>query len=371
MKLVLSGGGTGGHVYPALAIAEAFAQEPSFAPFEALFVGTRERLEAQIVPSAGMPIAFVHAAPLARRLSLSIFSTIVTNARGFVEALGVLHRARPDVLIATGGYVALPVVAALRFVRALGRSKARIALLEPNAVAGLTNRLLTPLVDEVWLAVVPPGRVLGKREHLVGTPVRAAVRVPMTPAEGRRLLEIDPLKTTIVIMGGSQGARSLNDAATGLVDAGLPPGWQLVIVAGERDFERVGARLSGRPSVRVLSYLREPRAAYAAADVLVTRAGASTLAELAATAVPALLVPYPHASDDHQMHNAYAYAQSGSARVLADAALDPARLEAEVRSMLDVLPALQSAARRAAQSDPRAAIVARVKAWSAANGIDP
>ena len=367
----MSGGGTGGHVYPALAIAEAFAQEPSFAPFEALFVGTRDRMEAQIVPNAGMPIAFVHAAPLERRLSFSLFSTIVTNARGFIEALGVLHRAQPEVLIATGGYVALPVVAAQRFVRALGRSKARIALLEPNAVAGLTNRLLAPLVDEIWFAVAPPRRMLGKREHLVGTPVRAAMRAPMTAAEGRRLLDIDPLKTTIVILGGSLGARSLNEAAAGLVEAGLPPEWQIVIVAGERDYETVRARLDGRARVRVLSYLREPRAAYAAADVLVTRAGASTLAELAAAAVPALLVPYPHASDDHQMHNAHAYAQGGSARVLPDAALDPTRLAAEIRSMLQALPALRMAAQRAAQNDPRAAILARVKAWSAANGVVP
>jgi len=184
VKLVLAGGGTGGHIYPGLAIAEAFRDDAAFAPLDVLFVGTRDRLEAQIVPKAGVPIAFVHAAPLARKPSFSLARTIVANAAGFVESLAILHRAKPDVLIATGGYVALPVVAALRFVRLLGRTKAKIALLEPNAVAGITNRLLAPLVDEVWYAATP-ARALGTRERVVGTPVRSSMRRAMDPAAAR------------------------------------------------------------------------------------------------------------------------------------------------------------------------------------------
>ena len=137
MKVLLTGGGTGGHVYPALAIAEALGDVAELQPLEFLFVGTRAGLEARVVPKTGVPVAYVHAAPLQRRVSFAIVRTLVDNARGFFEGLAILHRFQPDVAIATGGYVTLPVVAALWIVRLLRLSRARIALLEPNARAGL------------------------------------------------------------------------------------------------------------------------------------------------------------------------------------------------------------------------------------------
>jgi UDP-N-acetylglucosamine--N-acetylmuramyl-(pentapeptide) pyrophosphoryl-undecaprenol N-acetylglucosamine transferase len=370
VKLVLTGGGTGGHIYPALAIAEACAQEPAFAPLSVLFVGARDRLEATIVPKAGVDIAYVHGAPLARRQPLALLRTVLANARGFLESLAVLHRARPDVLIATGGYVALPVVAALRAVRAVGRSKARIALFEANAAPGLTNRLLGPLADETWYAIAPPHR-LRPSERIVGTPVRTSLRRPYGVAEARRELGLDAARATIVVMGGSQGARSINDALAGLVEAGLPEEWQVIALAGTRDYDALRTRLAGHARAGVLSYVDDPRILYAAADLVVARAGASTLGELAATGTPALLVPYPHATGDHQSANARAFAAHGGARVLADAELDPARLRTEIEAALRDLPELRARAASAASSDPRTEIVARVKRWQAANRAHP
>ncbi len=372
MKLVLAGGGTGGHIYPGLAIAEALRDDAAFAPLDVLFVGTRDRLEAQIVPKAGVPIAFVHAAPLARKLSFSLARTVVANVAGFVESLAILHRAKPDVLIATGGYVALPVVAALRFVRLLGRSKAKIALIEPNAVAGITNRLLAPLVDEVWYAATP-ARALGTRERVVGTPVRSSMRRAMDPAAARLELGLAPEKTTVVALGGSLGAASINDAVATLVEAGMPAGWQFAVIAGARDYEALHARLAGVPDVVVLPYLDDPRPAFAAADLVLARAGASTLAELAATGTPALLVPYPHATADHQRLNADAYAVSGAARVVADGELGAERLHRELAAMLADEPyaRLRAAARALADTDPRTVIAARVKRFLSSNTAHP
>jgi len=370
VKLVLTGGGTGGHIYPALAIAEACAREPAFEPLAVLFIGARDRLEATIVPKAGVPIAFVHGAPLARGRPLTFARTLLANVRGFVESLAVLHRARPDVLIATGGYVALPVVAALRAVRAAGRSKARIAIFEANAAPGLTNRLLGPLADETWYAIAPP-RPLRANERVVGTPVRTSLRRPYWPDDARRELGLDQTRRTIVVMGGSQGARSINEALAGLVEAGLPADWQVVALAGTRDYDALRARLAGYPRATVLAYLDDPRVLYAAADLVVARAGASTLGELAATGTPALLVPFPHATGDHQSANARAFAALGGARVLADGELDPARLRVEIEAALRDLPGLRARAARAASSDPRTAIVARVKTWQAANRAQP
>lgn len=370
---MLAGGGTGGHVYPAIALAEAFASDAACAPLELTFVGTRAGLEARIVPNSGNAIRFVRAAPLVRKISLSFVRTLATNVAGFVDALGILGRLQPDVLVATGGYVSLPVVAASRFLRALGRSHARIAVLEPNAVAGLTNRLLAPLVDEVWYSIAPPGRALGARESLVGTPVRASMREPLDARVARAALALDPAKTTVVVMGGSQGARSINEAVAGFVEAGVPAGWQILVLAGDRDFVDLAARLRDRANATVLAYLDDPRVAYAAADVVVARAGASTLGELAATATPALLVPYPYATDDHQTHNARAFTARGAARAIADGALDAARLGRELHEMLapDALAALRVAARAGAIADPAASVVARVKAWPASKPSPP
>ncbi len=372
MKVALTGGGTGGHVYPGLAIAETLASDGGCAPLELLFIGTRDRLEARIVPAAGVPIAFVRAAPLVRgaRISFpySLGRALVTNVLGFVQSLAVLHRARPDVLIATGGYVALPVVAALRVVRLLGRSRARIALLETNAVPGVANRLLAPLADEIWYAVAPE-RPLRARERVVGTPVRSSLRRPRAPADARRALGLDAAKTTVVVLGGSLGAASLNSAVAELLESGVPAGWQIAVIAGERDAASLRARLAGRAEAVVIGYLDDPRDAYAAADIVVARAGASTLGELAATATPALLVPYPFATADHQRLNAAAYAASGAARVVADAAISGRRLRAELTAML-AAPAfgdLRAAARALAGVDPRTAIVERVKALCASN----
>jgi UDP-N-acetylglucosamine--N-acetylmuramyl-(pentapeptide) pyrophosphoryl-undecaprenol N-acetylglucosamine transferase len=367
VKVLLTGGGTGGHVYPALAIAEALAAEPTFAPLDVLFVGMRGGLEVQMVAKVGVPARFVSAAPLTRKFSPAIF-TLFANLAGFFQAHAILHRFRPDVAIATGGYVTFPVIAALWTAKFLRLSRARIALLEPNARAGLTNRLLRPLVDEVWFGVAETGRTLARNEHLTGTPVRAAFSQPLPAPDARLALGLEPGATTIVVFGGSQGARTLNEAVAALAIQGLPDGWQLLLVSGERDFENVERciRAAGSPRVRVVRYLDDPRPAFAAADLIVARAGASTLAELAATGTPAILVPYPYATDDHQTENAVVVERSGAARVVADRDLDERRLRSELEAALapPALAALREAAHARGASDPRRAIVARVKSWT-------
>jgi UDP-N-acetylglucosamine--N-acetylmuramyl-(pentapeptide) pyrophosphoryl-undecaprenol N-acetylglucosamine transferase len=369
LRVLLTGGGTGGHVYPALAIAEALSEDSALLPLEILFVGTRDGLESEIVPASGIASAYVEAAPLPRTVSLALFRTLYTNAVGFVQSLGVLHRFKPDVAIATGGYVTFPVIAALRTVTALGLSQAKIALLEPNAEPGLTNRLLGPLVDEIWMTLTPSG---APKTITTGTPVRATFARELDQSAARVALGLDPAFTTIVVFGGSQGARSLNEAFAALARE-LPPQRQMLLVTGSRDHADIAARLKGAARVRVVRYLDDPRAAYAAADLVVARAGASTLAELSATATPALLVPYPHATGDHQARNAEVFARGGGARVLADRDLSPGRLRAELDAALEpgALAALRTGARLSSKGDARAHVVARVKALLRPNYVRP
>jgi UDP-N-acetylglucosamine--N-acetylmuramyl-(pentapeptide) pyrophosphoryl-undecaprenol N-acetylglucosamine transferase len=361
MKLLLTGGGTGGHVYPALAIAEAVADRAAPQAVDVLFAGSRDRLEARIVPAAGIAIEFIPSAPLVRGNPLAIARTLFKNVAGIVAALGVLHRFRPDWVVATGGYVSFPVVVAARLVRALRLSKLRIGLLEPNATAGLTNRLLAPLADEVWLAHPSPGG------RLTGTPVRRAFLTPMSAGEGRAVLGLDPGKTTIVIFGGSQGARSINEAVAAMAAGpAFPSNWQIFHVSG----------VAGSPSggaFRSVRYLDDPRPAYAAADAIVARSGASTLAEIAAAGVPSLLIPYPFATADHQTHNARSLAASGAARIVPDAELTPGRLLNELTAMLDpaVLEPMRAAARALPGSGAGLLIADRILAAASRTSSPP
>ena len=216
---------------------------------------------------------------------------------------------------------------------------------------GLTNRLFGPLVDEVWLNAPESAEALGKKAVLTGTPVRASMLRPLAAAEARLALGLDPRKTTVVVMGGSQGARSLNEAVATLVTGReLPADWQILHVSGARDHDWIAERERGALSagaVHLVEYLEDPRTAYAAADLVVTRSGASTLGELAATRTPALLVPFPFATADHQARNAAAFARGGAASVVADRELDADRLFRELEALLqpERLGAMRDAAR--------------------------
>jgi UDP-N-acetylglucosamine--N-acetylmuramyl-(pentapeptide) pyrophosphoryl-undecaprenol N-acetylglucosamine transferase len=214
----------------------------------------------------------------------------------------------------------------MRIVRALGLTRGKIALLEPNARPGLTNRLLEPLVDEIWVSYGEKHGLGQGKAIMTGTPVRADFAALPTVRDARMRLGLDPEKTTIVVMGGSQGARSLNAAVAALR---IPEGRQMLLLTGQRE-----EIVQGKPGLAVREYLDDARAAYAAADVVVARAGASTLAELAVTRTPAILVPYPHATDAHQMHNAARFVRTGAARMLLDRELGT-RLQTELEEVLE------------------------------------
>jgi UDP-N-acetylglucosamine--N-acetylmuramyl-(pentapeptide) pyrophosphoryl-undecaprenol N-acetylglucosamine transferase len=350
LNVVFTGGGTGGHLYPAIAIAQALDDRANVT-----FIGTADRLEATIVPNAGYPLITVKSAPAKRAY---------VNVVGVVQALRVLRGLNPDIVIATGGYVALPVVLAARILRQFKQIHAVIALLEPNARPGLTNRLLAPLVDEVWGAF-PGGdpRFAGKYVQ-TGIPVRASLRsLPSRDAAIERL-GLSAKRNTLLAMGGSQGARSINDALTSLLKSdGLPEGWQLIHVTGEKDYDRVRTAL-GRSDGALRAYLNDVGDAYAAADLVLARAGASTLGELAATGRPAILVPYPHAAEDHQRANAATVARAGAAVVVDDRELIAGKLRGILAEVTQPsrLADLRAAAERARSIDPVSTILARVEA---------
>ena len=357
-------------MYPALAIAAALHADCAARgeEYAATFYGTKRGLESTIVAKAGIPLRFVSSRPLRRKLSLELALTAGSNALGFAEASAELTRFAPDVVIATGGYVCFPVVAAARALRTARRLDAPLALLEENALPGLTNKLLAPFVDEIWGPTWTSPAALGRKFVTTGIPVRGEFKQSLVRPRARERLGIDPHATVIVVMGGSQGARSINEAASALVTRRtLPASWWILHLSGERDYEYMKAELREKqPGNRVtlLPYLDDPAPAYVAADLVVARAGASTLAELAATGRASLLIPYPYASDDHQNANARFFADVGASRILFDAELTGDVLWWALSEALagDNVASMASAAARLAPTDAAAMIVRRVNA---------
>lgn len=340
MTVVFAGGGTGGHLYPAIAIADALRNRGA----QIRFVGTADRLEGTIVPQAGYALSTIVSRPLQRNSSLDIFNTIAANLKGTLQSLALLAKLRPDLIVATGGYVCFPLMLAARVRRALRLSRAPLVLLEPNAAPGLTNRLLTPIVDEVWNSV----------------PIRASLRMLPPRDQAMARLGLDPTRRTIVSMGGSQGARSINDAVTEVVGSrALPPDWQLLALTGTGEYDRVRRALPN-----ALPYVEDMADVYAAADLVIARAGASTLGELAALGKPSILIPYPYAAEAHQASNAARFAAAGAAVVLTDAQLQEGALAPAIAQSIrpQRLGALAAAAAALGANDPLDFILTRVDA---------
>ncbi len=363
MTVVFAGGGTGGHLYPAIAIADALRPRATIA-----FVGSADRLETTIVPKAGYPLYTVSAHALPRRLSFDLLRAVARNAKGTLQSFRLLAAARPDLVVATGGYVCFPVALAARIRKLVGLSRASIVLLEPNLTPGVTTRLLAPIVDEIWGECGGFARRLRAKCLPTGVPVRSSLRNLPSRAEAASRLGLDPAKPVLLAIGGSQGARAINDALVAALQSGaLPPNWQVLALTGAAEYAKVFTAVPtaedapAAPFV-VRPYLDEMADAYAVADLVLARAGASTLGELAALGKPAILVPYPFATEAHQRANATRFETAGAALVMTDQQLASGALPAVLAEATapQRLASLSANARQLGQNDPLAQILARI-----------
>jgi UDP-N-acetylglucosamine--N-acetylmuramyl-(pentapeptide) pyrophosphoryl-undecaprenol N-acetylglucosamine transferase len=344
---VIAAGGTAGHVVPAIAVADALRAEGA----EVSFLGTRERAEADLVPAAGYEIDFVRVSGLDRRNPLKAAVAAVRAGRAVGAARRALERRRADVVVGGGGYVAGPAgVAAVRMGLPL-------VLTEADSHLGLANRLLARRAERVCLAFPIPGRD-GWPYVVTGRPVpRPVLEADATVA--RRRFGIPEPADCVTVVGGSLGARSINLAAFDAFPhvpgdhVGQP--WVLHIV-GRRDYPELRRRWDeeGRPErYTLLQYEPDLGDVLAAADLVVARAGGSVM-EIAAAGRPAILIPYPHATADHQTTNARWMADGGAAVVIPDRDLTPERLSAAIAELLgdeDRLREMAIAARRLAKPD--------------------
>ena len=331
MRILIAGGGTAGHVFPALALAGRFVE----GGHDVRFAGTATGQEAVLVPAAGFAFETVRAQPLVRKVSIRALTAPVEAVRSVGDCRPLVEEA--DVVLGMGGYVSVPVaLAALR-------SRRPLVLHEQNAVPGLANRALARPARTVALAFADARRALPRRARTVvtGNPVREEILAVQADRErlakeGRAELELEEGRRTVVVFGGSQGALHVNRSIASAIRRLEPDQMQVLILAGNAHADALRAAIGEAPPmpVRVLAFLERMELAYAVADLVVSRAGATTVAELAVTGVPSVLIPYPYATGRHQEANARALQRAGGSSILLDDEIDGDVLAERIGRML-------------------------------------
>ena len=333
VKILFAAGGTGGHLFPALAVADELRKLRSDA--DILFVGTRTKIEARIVPAEGYRFRTIWVSPLHRDFRLSNVLFIIKAVVALFQSFFLVRRFSPDIVVGTGGYVAGPV---LWVSSMLGVTT---VVHESNSYPGVTTRLLSRRASKLFVSFEVTKKWLRRDDNVevVGNPTRNVLGM-VSREEGSRFFNVDPSRKTLLVFGGSLGAASINNAIAGVVSALVEAGIQVIWQAGEMDFERVSRLLRSEvPShggaVWIGKFIDRMEYAYAAADLVVCRAGATTLAELTRLGKPAILVPYPHASADHQAVNARTLVEHGAAEMILDQDINTRAGEGILELMLD------------------------------------
>ncbi len=343
MKLIIAGGGTGGHLFPGLAVARALCELDPEAGV--LFVGTRHGIEARVIPDTEFPIRYITARGLRKTGLLNALRGMTEIPRGIVQSIRILREFRPDAVLGVGGYASGPTLVAAWF---MGIPS---AIQEQNSVMGTTNRILSRIVDRIftsWEDTRPAPRA--DKTLLVGNPVRMdLLDCPRLPREEG--------KFNVLVFGGSQGARSINEAIVRNVDGfgELKQTMGLLHQTGKDVAAEIAqAYQSAGVDADVREFIHEMGAAYTWADLVVCRSGASTLAELTAFGKPAILIPYPYAIGDHQTCNALVLESAGAVRVVRDQDLKNGTLVREIRELAakpDLLRAMAENSRKIGRPD--------------------
>lgn len=311
MRVALAGGGTGGHLFPAMAIAEQLKELRPATEF--LFFGTSGKIEARVVPHKGYPFRSIWISGFHRSLRLDNLLFPAKVVVSLWQSWMALRQFRPHVVIGTGGYVCGPVLAVATWMGI------PTVVHESNSYPGVTTRLLASRVNRLLVSFEDTKRWLRRTDHVtvVGTPVRKGLGTA-DRSSARKQFELDQDRSTALIVGGSLGASSVNRAIAASVDALKTAGIQVIWQTGRIDEADLTARFGNSGIGRVTGFIENMDAAYAAADLVVARAGASTLAELTAIGKASVLVPYPYAAADHQTKNAKSMETAGAAIVVPD-----------------------------------------------------
>jgi len=356
MRVLIAAGGTGGHIYPGIAVAwEIMRREPES---EVRFVGTERGLESKLVPQAGFELSLIDSAGLKNVGQVARVRALMVIPKSLLTARSLIRGFRPDIVIGAGGYVSGPVVlaAALMNVPTL--------VMESNALPGWTNRRLARFVDKAAVSFEAALPYFRGKGVVTGNPVRRDFfEIPARQRPSGKE------EFSILVFGGSQGARAINEAVIAALPSleGLRDVLRITHQTGEADFEKVSSayvKAEWSRSATVKRYIDDMVASFANADLVICRAGATTTAELIAAGKASLMVPFPFAADDHQRKNAEALANAGAARMILQQDLSGERLAQEIATLArepERITAMEQSARKLARGDAAAAVVDMVE----------
>lgn len=326
MRVVVTGGGTGGHLFPGIALATGMQER--IPGCQVLFIGTSRQLDQQALARYNFALETIHCLGLKGMGLLHRLRSLLQLPFAIREAAGILRRFRPQLVFGVGGYVTGPVLLAARV---LGIP---VCIHEQNSVPGLANRMVSRLADRIFLSIPCAYRFPGHKTVLVGNPVRREIRVAAgrrAPGSGREI--------HILILGGSQGAHRVNmlvTEAARLVSEKLGGRVRFIHQTGKADLAEVRARYDrAGVGAEVNDFFTDMAEVYSRADLAVSRAGATTLAELAVMGLPAILLPYPFAADNHQQSNGAYYEQGGAARMFLEQDIDGEKLAREILHLVE------------------------------------
>ena len=362
MRVILSGGGTGGHIYPAIAIANKIKER--FPKADILFIGTEKGLESDLVPKAGYSIKYIPVSYLKRKISIHNVKSAGKLLMGLIEARNIIKGFKPDIVIGTGGFVCGPV---LYIASKLGY---RTLIHEQNVFPGLTNRILASSVDRIAISFSEAAKYFKEKnkEKLVvtGNPIRDEfLKVTELEANKRYKKDNRPL---VLIVGGSGGSRKLNQAANDLLNKYTKNEFRVLLVTGKSHYEDVISALMNNPEVieenSVIPYINDMPFALKACDLIICSAGAITIAEITAVGKPSILIPKAHTAENHQEYNAIAMEAAGAAIMIKEDQLSGEELyKAIVKVVKDKSRYLEmkSACSRVAKTDAISLIIDEVE----------
>jgi UDP-N-acetylglucosamine--N-acetylmuramyl-(pentapeptide) pyrophosphoryl-undecaprenol N-acetylglucosamine transferase len=373
MRVIIAAGGTGGHLYPGVALAREF--ERQMPGSETMFVGTTRGLETSVVPKEGFELITIAARGVMGKGMGGALQGLAVVPLGVAQCLAVCRKRRPDLAIGVGGYTSPPLILAA-FLLGIKR-----VIVEPNVYPGVANRVLSPIANRVFVSFADAVPYFGSSKTLiVGTPIRREfLHAPILPGGGPADAPPGPTAgaevrgLTVLVLGGSQGARSINRAMIAAVPAlvAAHPGLRVIHQTGARDHEEVAAAYRNMESagqaaqMEVVPFLYDMPRAFRQADLIVSRSGATTVAEITACGKPAVLIPFPHAIHGHQDRNARVLEGAGAAQVIVDARLSGELLAGAISALLarpDRLREMARCSKSLGQADAAERIVSECRA---------
>lgn len=339
MKVLLTGGGTGGHIYPALALKKRI--EERYPSSEFLYIGTERGLESKIVPENGVPFKMIKVEGFKRKLNLSGILYNLNTIRLFLSSINqskkIIKEYAPDIVIGTGGYVCAPVC------YAAAKAKIPTIIHEQNSVAGVTNKFLARFVDKIAICFEEAASQFKGNESKVvytGNPrAQEVANIKKTPILEQ--FELDPNKETVLIFGGSRGAQQINQTFIDSFEKLSEQPYQVLYVTGEVHHKTILNQLEKnygesvhKESIRIVPYIQEMPKVFAAVSIVVGRSGATTLAELTSLGLPSILIPSPNVTEDHQTKNALSLVHQGAALMIRESELSVEHFVEEINTLM-------------------------------------